>query len=111
MAGMAPDELFLVDGLGHPGPTYAHNRHNIGFGVGEELAGRVGGKFKAPKTNAELVEGRLGCFRVALAKPRTYMNLSGGPLAALVRFFKLEPASVVVVHDELDIPFDTLRLK
>jgi PTH1 family peptidyl-tRNA hydrolase len=111
MSGMAEDQLFLVVGLGNPGPPYAHNRHNIGFGVVEELAGRVGGKFKAHKTNAELLEGRLAGQRVALAKPRTYMNLSGGPVAGLVRFFKLTPASVVVVHDELDIPFDTVRLK
>jgi PTH1 family peptidyl-tRNA hydrolase len=100
-----------VVGLGNPGPAYAHNRHNIGFGVVEELAGRVGGRFKAHKSNADIVEGRLVGQRVVLAKPRTYMNLSGGPVAGLARFFKLTPESVIVAHDELDIPFDTVRLK
>jgi PTH1 family peptidyl-tRNA hydrolase len=103
--------LFLVVGLGNPGPAYAHNRHNIGFGVVEELAGRVGGRFKAHKANADVVEGRLVGQRVVLAKPRTYMNLSGGPVAGLARFFKITPAQVIVAHDELDIPFDTVRLK
>jgi peptidyl-tRNA hydrolase, PTH1 family len=108
---MADDAVTLIVGLGNPGPTYAHNRHNIGFGVVEELAGRVGGRFKAHKTNAEVLEGRLGGQRVVLAKPRTYMNLSGGPVAGLVRFFKLPPDAVVVIHDELDIPFEAIRLK
>jgi PTH1 family peptidyl-tRNA hydrolase len=105
------DQLFLVVGLGNPGPAYAHNRHNIGFGVVEELAARTGGRFKAHKTNADVVEGRLAGQRVVLAKPRTYMNLSGGPVAGLTRFFKLVPEQVIVAHDELDIPFDTIRLK
>jgi PTH1 family peptidyl-tRNA hydrolase len=79
--------------------------------VVEELAARTGGRFKAHKTNADVVEGRLAGQRVVLAKPRTYMNLSGGPVAGLTRFFKLVPEQVIVAHDELDIPFDTIRLK
>ncbi|HEX3780658.1 MAG TPA: aminoacyl-tRNA hydrolase [Pseudonocardiaceae bacterium] len=108
---MTDDAVTLIVGLGNPGPTYAHNRHNIGFGVVEELAGRVGGRFKAHRSNADVLEGRLGGRRVILAKPRTYMNLSGGPVAGLVRFFKLAPDAVIVTHDELDIPFDSVRLK
>jgi PTH1 family peptidyl-tRNA hydrolase len=105
------DALTLIVGLGNPGPNYAGNRHNVGFMVADELAGRVGGRFKAHKSGADVLEGRLAGRRVVLAKPRSFMNLSGGPVAGTVRFFKVEPANVVVVHDELDIPFDTVRLK
>jgi PTH1 family peptidyl-tRNA hydrolase len=105
------DDVLLIVGLGNPGPDYAGNRHNVGFMVADELAGRVGGKFKGHKAGADVVEGRLAGRRVVLAKPRTYMNLSGGPVAGLVRFFKASPAALIVVHDELDIPFATVRLK
>lgn len=105
------DSLTLIVGLGNPGPSYVGNRHNIGFLVLDELADRMGGKFKAHKAGAEVLEGRLAGRRVALAKPRTYMNLSGGPVAGTARFFKVTPAQIVVVHDELDIPFGAVRLK
>ena len=77
----------------------------------DELAARVGGKFKAHKGRADTVEGRLVGQRVVLAKPKCYMNESGGPVASLRDFFKVPAERIVVVHDELDIPFDTLRLK
>lgn len=109
---VSSEDTALVVGLGNPGPAYAGNRHNIGFLVADELADRMGGgRFKSHRANADFLEGRLAGRRVVLAKPRTFMNLSGGPVAGLVRFFKLLPESVVVVHDELDIPFDTVRLK
>ena len=101
----------LIVGLGNPGPRYEGNRHNIGFLVADELADRVGGRFKAHKCGAEVVEGRLGGTRAVLVKPRSYMNLSGGPVTGAVRFFKVPPESVIVVHDELDLPFGELRLK
>ncbi|NUT34532.1 MAG: aminoacyl-tRNA hydrolase [Hamadaea sp.] len=108
---------WLVVGLGNPGPQYAGNRHNVGFMVAELLAKRVGGSF-ARKTRggvAEVAEGRLGfgvdAPKLVLAKPLTYMNLSGGPVAALAQFYKVPPAQVIAVHDELDIPFGQLRLK
>jgi PTH1 family peptidyl-tRNA hydrolase len=101
----------LVVGLGNPGPRYVANRHNIGFLVADEIADRMGGKFKAHKAGADVLEGRLGGRRVALAKPRTYMNLSGGPVTGTSRFFKVPPANMIVVHDELDLPFGQLRLK
>lgn len=106
-----PEPPALIVGLGNPGPRYAGNRHNAGFLVADELADRIGGKFKAHKANAEVVEGRLGQRRVVLAKPRTLMNLSGGPVAGLVKFFKLPPESLIVIHDELDLPHGTVRLK
>jgi PTH1 family peptidyl-tRNA hydrolase len=105
------DDLALVVGLGNPGPKYAGNRHNVGFLVLDVLADRVGGKFKAHKGGAEVLEGRLAGRRVVLAKPRGYMTTSGGPVAGTAKFYKVPPASIIVVHDELDLPFGTIRLK
>ncbi|GHF45253.1 PTH1 family peptidyl-tRNA hydrolase [Amycolatopsis bartoniae] len=105
------DEQVLLVGLGNPGPRYAANRHNVGFMVLDELAARVGGKFKAHKGGAEVLEGRLAGRRVVLAKPRSFMNLSGGPVAGTAKFYKIGPEGVVVVHDELDVPFGGLKLK
>ncbi|MFD4586149.1 aminoacyl-tRNA hydrolase [Streptomyces sp. NPDC087659] len=108
---------WLVVGLGNPGPGYAGNRHNVGFMVADLLAERMGGKFKrAAKSQAQVVEGRIGpagpgSRRVILAKPMSYMNLSGGPVVALRDFYKVPTAQVVAVHDELDIDFGALRLK
>ena len=111
----APTEpLWLVVGLGNPGPAYAGNRHNVGYLVTDELASRMGGKFRAHKTGrADVVEGRLSVDgpRVVLARPRCYMNETGGPVKALATFYKVAPAQVVAIHDELDIPFDTMRVK
>ncbi|MFE9043277.1 aminoacyl-tRNA hydrolase [Streptomyces sp. NPDC012421] len=108
---------WLIVGLGNPGPEYAGNRHNIGFMVVDLLAERIGGKFKrAQKAQAQVVEGRLGPVgpagrRVVLAKPMSYMNLSGGPVTALRDFYKVPTAQVLAIHDELDIDYPTLRLK
>ena len=99
----------LVVGLGNPGPEYADTRHNVGFHVVELLAARAGGgRFSRHKSNADVLEGRLAGRRVVLAKPRTYMNVSGGPVAGLVRYYGGE---LVVVHDDLDLGFGVVRLK
>jgi PTH1 family peptidyl-tRNA hydrolase len=109
--------MWLVVGLGNPGPTYAGHRHNAGYLVVEELASRMRSNFRSHKTGrADVVEGRLGMPgapgpSVVLARPRGYMNESGGPVKALATFYKLEPEQIVVVHDEIDIPFGTLRVK
>jgi PTH1 family peptidyl-tRNA hydrolase len=105
------DEPYLVVGLGNPGPSYAGNRHNAGAMVVDLLAERLGGRFKSHKGRADVVEGRLGGARAILAKPRSYMNLSGGPVAGLRQFYKVPLDHVVVVHDELDLPYGTIRLK
>ncbi|MFZ7088395.1 aminoacyl-tRNA hydrolase [Curtobacterium sp. RRHDQ10] len=109
------DRMLLVVGLGNPGPGYAGNRHNVGQMVLDELAPRLGATFKKHKTPALVAEGRTapapGGPRLVLAKPSSFMNTSGGPVAALLQFYSLTPAELVVVHDELDLPFDTLRLK
>ncbi|MGH3980249.1 MAG: aminoacyl-tRNA hydrolase [Pseudonocardiaceae bacterium] len=104
-------DLALVVGLGNPGPGYAGNRHNVGAMVLDLLAGRIGSRFKAHKGGAEVVEGRLAGRRAVLAKPRSYMNVSGGPVAGTARFYKVPPEDVVVVHDELDLDFGVVRLK
>jgi PTH1 family peptidyl-tRNA hydrolase len=106
-----PDDVWLVVGLGNPGPSYAGNRHNAGFHVLAELGDRVGGKFKAHKGRADVIEGRLVGVRAILAKPKSYMNESGGPVASLRDFYKVPVDRIVVVHDELDIPFGRVRLK
>lgn len=98
-------------GLGNPGPGYAGNRHNVGAMIADELAARLGGRFKAHKAGADVVEGRLGGRRVIVAKPRSYMNVSGGPVNALARFYKIPPGQVIVLHDELDLPPGTIRVK
>ena len=111
------DEVWLVVGLGNPGPTYAGHRHNVGYLVADELASRMGGKFRAHKSGrADVVEGRLGLPglpgpRVVLARPRCYMNELGGPVKALATFYKVEPEKIIAIHDELDIAFGTLRTK
>ncbi|MGI5154472.1 aminoacyl-tRNA hydrolase [Microbispora sp. CA-102843] len=107
----ASAQRWLVVGLGNPGPEYAGNRHNAGFMVLDELAARVGGRFKAHRSRAEVVEGRLVALPVVLAKPLSFMNLSGGPVKALADFYKVTPDRVIVIHDELDIPYGALRAK
>ncbi|WOH19967.1 aminoacyl-tRNA hydrolase [Paenarthrobacter sp. GOM3] len=106
-------DTWLIVGLGNPGSEYSNNRHNVGQMVLDELASRMGGKFKTHKARAQVVEGRLGIGgpRVVLAKPMTYMNVSGGPVAGLCNFFDIAPDHVIAVHDEIDIPFNTVKLK
>ena len=108
------NDVWLVVGLGNPGPSYAGHRHNVGYLVTDELATRMGAPFRAHKSGrADVVEGRLaiGGPRVVLARPRCYMNEVGGPVKALATFYKVPPDHVVAIHDELDIAFGTLRIK
>jgi PTH1 family peptidyl-tRNA hydrolase len=109
--------VWLVVGLGNPGPTYAGHRHNVGYLVVEELASRMGSPFRGHKSGrADVVEGRFGAPgtpgpRVVLMKPRSYMNELGGPVKQLAGFYKVPAERVVAIHDELDLPFDTMRVK
>ena len=105
------DDRFLIVGLGNPGPRYALTRHNAGFLVADLLGERIGASFKAHKGRADVVEGRLAGLPVVVAKPKCYMNESGGPVVAISRFFKIPVDRIVVVHDELDLPYGALRLK
>ena len=109
-------DVWLVVGLGNPGPTYSGTRHNVGYLVTDELARRMGSGWRAHKASrADIVEGRLGppgsSHRVVLGRPRCFMNESGGPVKALASFFKVPVDRIIAVHDELDIDFGTLRTK
>ncbi|RRQ28023.1 aminoacyl-tRNA hydrolase [Rhodococcus sp. Eu-32] len=106
------NDTALIVGLGNPGPQYETTRHNVGFMVADVLAARIGAKFSShKKSNSDVVQARSNDRPVVVAKPRTFMNLSGQPVAALARFFSVEPANIIVIHDELDIDFGTIRLK
>lgn len=104
---------WLVVGLGNPGDRYARTRHNVGQMVVDELASRAGTKLTSHKANAQVAQVRftMGGDKVVLAKPNTFMNTSGGPVANLAKYFRVSPEHIVVLHDELDIDFDTLKLK
>ncbi len=110
-------DVWLVVGLGNPGPAYAGHRHNVGYLVGDVLAERMGSPFRAHKSGrADVVEGRLGPVgaetpRVVLARARSYMNESGGAVSTLAKFYKVPPERIIAVHDELDIPYGALRIK
>lgn len=110
---MTVSDTWLVAGLGNPGPGYAGNRHNVGQLVLDVLAARLGGRFTTSKAQAVTLGGRLGLGgpRLVLAKPLTYMNLTGGPVSALARFHDIAPDHVIAVHDEIDIAAGTLKLK
>ena len=105
------DERWLIIGLGNPGPEYASNRHNAGRMVAESLARRMGSSFRRHSSRADIAEGTLADVPVTVGIARSYMNLSGGPVAALRDFYKVPPSRIVVIHDELDVPFGEIRLK
>lgn len=103
---------WLIVGLGNPGPTYANNRHNVGYLVNQVLADRIGAGWKSHKSGrADVIEGQLAGERVVLGRSRSYMNDSGGPVATVANFYKIDAAHTIVVHDELDIDFGALRIK
>jgi peptidyl-tRNA hydrolase, PTH1 family len=105
------DDRWLIVGLGNPGPGYAGNRHNIGFMCCDEIAVGMGAKFKRDRSRSMAVSGMLAGRPVTVAKPIAFMNVSGGPVAALSRFLKIPAARIVVIHDELDLPFGSIRMK
>jgi PTH1 family peptidyl-tRNA hydrolase len=100
----------LIVGLGNPGRQYAKTRHNIGFAVVDRLAERAGAGFRA-KYDGRFSETTIGDARIALLEPETFMNLSGRSVNAAARFYKLEPQDVIVVYDEIELPFDKVRAK
>ena len=110
---VVPENTWLVVGLGNPGAQYAGNRHNVGQMVADELAARLGASFKTHKTPSRVAEGflRPGGPKLVIAKPNGFMNTSGGPVSALLKYYSLPADRLVLLHDELDIPFDTVRLK
>jgi PTH1 family peptidyl-tRNA hydrolase len=113
---------WLIVGLGNPGPSYSGHRHNVGAMVVDELAARTRASLRSHKARAAAAEVRLPAAsgngpaggvapRAIIAAPLTFMNESGGPVAGLMSFYKIPVANLIVVHDELDIPFAEVRLK
>lgn len=107
------EDRWLIVGLGNPGPKYEATRHNVGQMALDEMAREMGESFKAHKTNSRVASGR---FRVpgpqfVLVKPNSFMNLSGGPTQQAAKYFGVDPSRVIVLHDELDIPFGHVKLK
>ena len=102
-------DRWLIAGLGNPGPQYAGHRHNAGFMVAEVLAARMGVTLRRDRSGAAVATGQLAGVPVTLARPLTFMNLSGRPVAALRAFYKIPPERVLILHDELDLPFGDVR--
>jgi PTH1 family peptidyl-tRNA hydrolase len=105
--------LWLIAGLGNPGPEYEANRHNIGFMAADLLAERWGPGARSfrSKFQSQLLETKFRDARVILQKPMEYMNVSGGPIQRAMAFYKIHPSRLVVIHDEIDLPFGRLRVK
>ena len=101
----------VISGLGNPGERYAATRHNAGAQVLDELAARSGVRLKRHRSGCLAAEARLGSVPVVLARPTSFMNESGGQVSALARFYRVSADQVIVVHDELDIPFGVVRVK
>jgi len=111
IADMATSDRWLIAGLGNPGPQYAGNRHNVGYLSCDEIASDLGVTFKRDKSRAFVATGTMADASVVLAKPMSFMNLSGGPVAAVRNFYKIPIERIIVIHDELDLAFGAVRLK
>ena len=105
------ENQFLIVGLGNPGRQYESTRHNIGFRVIDHLAQRLGLAFSRQQLEAFVASGRRDGVKMLLAKPQTFMNLSGRSVAGLMRFYKIPPANLLVCCDDIDLPFGTIRLR
>jgi PTH1 family peptidyl-tRNA hydrolase len=103
--------VYLIVGLGNPGAQYRHNRHNIGFMLLDRLAERLGAKFTRLESKALVTKGEYLGRRIVLAKPHTFMNLSGQAVGALVRFYKAPLSNVLVAYDDVDLPLGTVRMR
>ncbi|GAA5531137.1 aminoacyl-tRNA hydrolase [Herpetosiphon gulosus] len=104
--------MFLIVGLGNPGEKYLNNRHNVGFQCVAEFARRHNLSFDGKRSDARIAEGLVNGQRVALARPQTFMNDSGKSVVGLVNWYKIDPASeLLVVYDDLDLPFGTIKLR
>lgn len=104
-------QTFLLVGLGNPGKKHHANRHNVGFMLIDLLAEKLDFNFSRRKSKSRIAEGRIGEHKAILVKPQTFMNLSGYAVAPLVRYFKVPLDNVLVAYDELDLPFETIRIR
>ncbi len=103
--------MILVVGLGNPGSEYASTKHNLGYLTVDEIGKRVGVNLKKKKFNGVFGEGSLNNDKLLLLKPETYMNRSGGSVSSAVNFYHVPTENIIVVHDELDLPTGTVRIK
>ncbi|MCI0476610.1 MAG: aminoacyl-tRNA hydrolase [Anaerolineales bacterium] len=110
-AATAPTHIKLIVGLGNPGTRYARSRHNVGFIIAERFAHAHGLRFARKRFNAEIAEGNVGDARVMIAKPQTFMNASGEAVGKLFAFYKIAPADLLVIYDDLDLPLGKMRLR
>jgi len=101
----------IVIGLGNPGPEYSNTRHNIGFKSVDKLVRKWNASGPNKKSKGEIYDASISSEKVILVKPLTFMNLTGSCVGPLIEFYKLDPASVIVIHDDLDLPFASLRVK
>jgi len=111
MEDINKDFPVMIVGLGNPGPAYRHTRHNFGFLAIDELSDALNIQVRRLKFKAMLGEGRFGDSKVVLVKPMTFMNESGRAVAPLIHFYKLPLSNLLVIHDDLDLPLGTLRLR
>jgi PTH1 family peptidyl-tRNA hydrolase len=107
----ADDQPYLIVGLGNPGRKYRLNRHNVGFMVVDQVGKMVGIELSRVQSNSLVATGIYQGRRIILAKPQTYMNLSGQAVSSLLRFYKVPLEHMLVIHDDLDLPYETLRLR
>ena len=104
-------DFTLIVGLGNPGREYAGNRHNVGFQIADRVALAHGLTFSKVQQQAMIALGRLSDHRVVIAKPQTFMNVSGRAVSGLLNFYKIPRERLIVIFDDLDLPFGTLRLR
>lgn len=102
---------FVIVGLGNPGPEYKNNRHNVGFMVLDQIAEQLGERFARVKFESLIAQAHYGDERLVLAKPRSFMNLSGRAVSSLVRFHKLPAERLLLIYDDVDLPFESLRMR
>jgi len=106
-----PSKPFMVVGLGNPGRQYKNNRHNVGFMTLNEIARKLNIEFTRMKFNAMITKGEYSGNRIILAKPYSFMNVSGQPVGSLVRFHKIPLENLIIIFDDVDLPFGTIRLR
>ena len=107
---MSDDPVYMVAGLGNPGKNYHRTRHNVGFMVADRMAERCGAAYTRSRYNAEFAKGVLDGQKVFVVKPQSYMNRSGLPVSSLAAYFKIPSSNLVVIHDDLDLPFGRIRI-
>lgn len=103
--------MFLIVGLGNPGAEYVGTRHNVGFRAADALAAEYGFTVFRAKFDGLIAEGKIGCEKVYLLKPQTYMNLSGNAVVKAAAFYKILPENIVVIHDDMDLPVGKIKAK